>query len=346
MNMIFACFPFLWLIKQARCENVLMVIGGQYFNASTRLRTAINNVEVLGPGKSCEVAPLPTPLYGMTAGLLGDTVYVCGGFHRYYRWQCYEYSQRSKSWVESTIRMENATGFPASVSDGHQYFIGGGREYVFEKPQDPWGYFSALRTISIHGRMENFASLPEALADYCLVISNTGGRRRLWAVGGSNKPQRYKVEVYAKNLDVPRSSWIKMPDLPDARMWQRCVFTEYDGQNGILVLGGYYNGISSMFLPLEDRSGRSLETFGLNRNMPRWEYVAGLTKERKWGPAVGFIGSNLVVAGGGDYGDETVDILRGGSWQRSNIDMIYKREFCVGVTLPQRWFPECQFGNL
>ena len=33
-----------------------------------------------------------------------------------------------------------------------------------------------------------------------------------------------------------------------------------------------------MFLPLEDARGRSLETFGRNRNMPRWEYLSGLTK--------------------------------------------------------------------
>ena len=59
---------------------------------------------------------------------------------------------------------------------------------------------------------------------------------------------------------------------------QGCVAMEIAGQHGILVTGGYYNGVSSMFLPLEDRGGRSLETFGNERNMPRWEYVGGLTK--------------------------------------------------------------------
>ena len=59
---------------------------------------------------------------------------------------------------------------------------------------------------------------------------------------------------------------------------QGCVAMEIAGQHGILVTGGYYNGVSSMFLPLEDRGGRSLETFGTDRNMPRWEYVGGLTK--------------------------------------------------------------------
>ena len=181
--------------------------------------------------------------------------------------------------------------------------------------------------------------------------------RRLWVIGGSNAPQRSKVEVFAKNLDDVDSSWIKMPDLPDKRMWPGCVVTSVGEQQGILVVGGYYNGVSSMFLPLQDSRGHSLETFGHNRNMPRWEYVGGLTKvhfitvkrekvffqERKWGFAFGYIGSSLAAAGGGDYGDETVDVLEHGSWRRSRVKMMVKREFSAGVTVPSHWFPECQF---
>ena len=37
------------------CDNVLMVIGGQYFNATTRLHDMVHQVEVLGPRGSCEV---------------------------------------------------------------------------------------------------------------------------------------------------------------------------------------------------------------------------------------------------------------------------------------------------
>ena len=32
-----------------------MVLGGQYFNTSTRLHDMVHQVEVLGPTKSCEV---------------------------------------------------------------------------------------------------------------------------------------------------------------------------------------------------------------------------------------------------------------------------------------------------
>ena len=61
-----------------------------------------------------------------------------------------------------------------------------------------------------------------------------------------------------------------------------------------------------MFLPLEQAGPphTSLETFGPGRDQPRWEWMSSLTKERKWGAAVGMIGSELALAGGGDYGDE------------------------------------------
>lgn len=58
---------------------------------------------------------------------------------------------------------------------------------------------------------------------------------------------------------------------------------------------------------------------------------------------MGFIGDKVAVAGGGDYGDETVDIMEGAGWRRSEVSMAYKREFCVGVTVPSHWFPHCSF---
>ena len=39
-------------------------------------------------------------------------------------------------------------------------------------------------------------------------------------LGGSTSPQRYRVEVLARELDSPTAAWVRMPDLLDARMWQ------------------------------------------------------------------------------------------------------------------------------
>ena len=63
----------------------MMVLGGQFFNASSRLHDMVDQVEVVGTRTSCQVAPLPSPLYGLTAARLGEKVVACGGFNQYYR---------------------------------------------------------------------------------------------------------------------------------------------------------------------------------------------------------------------------------------------------------------------
>ena len=49
---------------------------------------------------------------------------------------------------------------------------------------------------------------------------------------------RYRKTVHARDLDNPGRGWVKMPDLPDARMWQGCVVTQVSDQRGIMVIGG------------------------------------------------------------------------------------------------------------
>ena len=44
--------------------------------------------------------------------------------------------------------------------------------------------------------------------------------------------QRYRTEVYAKDLSQPNSPWMTMPELPDARMWHGCVEAQVDGVQG------------------------------------------------------------------------------------------------------------------
>jgi hypothetical protein len=38
--------------------------------------------------------------------------------------------------------------------------------------------------------------------------------------------------------------------------------------------------------------------------------LGSLPEERKWGPALGSVDGQLSIAGGKDYGDDTVDVYR------------------------------------
>ncbi len=102
-----------------------------------------------------------------------------------------------------------------------------------------------------------------------------------------------------------------------------------------MVAGGYYNGIGTMFLPLS--GGAS------------WRWLSFLPAERKWGPALGAVDGVLNVAGGKNYGDNTVDEMAmatadGTLWATSPTKrMRHKREFSAHATVPTEWFPECGF---
>ncbi len=56
-------------------------------------------------------------------------------------------------------------------------------------------------------------------------------------------------------------------------------------QVGIVVAGGYYNGLSTMFYPLNNNYNKE------------WEWMGNLPSERKWGPALGIVNGVLTIAG-------------------------------------------------
>jgi len=330
----------------ARTAEVLMVIGGQSFNSTTRGHDHISQVEVIGSTNSCVLPhPFPTPVYGLTAGRVGDSVVACGGFLHYYRAECYMFSKYSGQWSVAP-GLGAPTAFPAAVAVADEYFVGGGRTWVYGvgggRDAASWRFYDTFRVFR-SGSWEALPPLPYPVADACMAVTTNGGRRRLWLMGGSDFPQRYKPEVFTMDLNSPSDGWTPMPPMLEARMWQQCTATVIEGNLGILVVGGYYNGGSSMWLPLADRQGNSLEVFGPRRDLPKWEWLSSLSQERKWLPAMGYVGEHLTLAGGGDYGDETVETLHGRDWRRSRVKMHYKREFAVGVSVPQEWFPECAF---
>jgi len=322
--------------------DVLMVIGGQFYNTTSRHHENTGAVEIVGLNSSCEIHGLPTPLHGMSAARLGDKVVTCGGYHDYYRWQCYEYTPSRGVWVESRVRLTKPSAFMATLATDNEFYVAGGRNFRSGdgSKAENWFWWDSLLKLE-NDQWQKVVDLPEPLADACLVRTYLKGKRRMWLIGGSNSPQRYKSDVYSIELGSEQPEWKRMPNMPEERMWHVCAFTEVEGEKGILVAGGYYNGFSSMWLPLEDRNGNSLETHGLTGDQPRWEWFSTLTEERKWIAGLGKIGPYFALAGGGAYGDNTVEILSGNTFQRIGVEMRYKREFTAGVTVPSEWFPHC-----
>ena len=93
-----------------------------------------------------------------------------------------------------------------------------------------------------------------------------------------------------------------------------------------------------MFLPLASHlNGRNVQ--------PEWKWFASLPEERKWGVALGRVDGIVTVAGGDNYGDNTIDEYDPTRkvWQRAERKLLHKREFAAYATVPEKWFPQCRF---
>ena len=74
------------------------------------------------------------------------------------------------------------------------------------------------------------------------------------------------------------------------------------------------------------------------------EELQMLGDPRRWAPAVGSVGDSLVVAGGGNWGSDTIEIFDKATkkW-RTGGKMRFRREYSASVTVDSSWFPQCNF---
>jgi len=134
-----------------------------------------------------------------------------------------------------------------------------------------------------------------------------------------------------------------------------------------LISGGYHTGRLAMFYSFDEAylksgilSGNGSWETAVSDRCPLiirrgasplflqflffYNYIQGwLPAQRQWGPSFGLVAGVPTIAGGMDYGDETLDEFRGWSdWRRNDgKTMRYKREFSAAVTVPNYWFPHC-----
>ncbi|CAB4054376.1 unnamed protein product [Lepeophtheirus salmonis] len=71
---------------------------------------------------------------------------------------------------------------------------------------------------------------------------------------------------------------------------------------------------------------------------------APLTEDRKWKPAIGLVNGQLIVATGGNYGDNRIEVYDGERhWTLRRDKLRYKREYAGHTKVPHYWFPHCRF---
>jgi len=155
------------------------------------------------------------------------------------------------------------------------------------------------------------------------------------------RQQRPRQRSSSRSEDNNRWEWRDdlIPHIIGPRTWHGCVLTNVDEEAGILISGGYHTGRLAMFYSFDEAYLKS----GILSGNGSWETAGWLPAQRQWGPSLGLVAGVPTIAGGMDYGDETLDEFRGWSdWRRNDgKTMRYKREFSAAVTVPNYWFPHC-----
>ncbi len=333
------CLLLSLFVNDCLCYDALLVAGGYFHqNGQDRMWSSVELLTGSGNGSSCEVASLPEPRIGLTVSRLRNVIVACGGFYRYISRECFTYRPGAGRWTRGPNLPSQELMYASSAGDGDSLFIAGGRNWNYDL--NLWRYSNETWRYDLDGgRWTRLPDLNEPTADGCLV-SIAG---HLIYIGGSDARYRY--------ADDPSKAWVLLrgsnrwrddifAPLLAPRMWHACHVTRVGREVGVLLIGGYYNGKAGMFLPLNSDFDRRR-----HRRPIRWRWFAQLPAERKWGAALGTINGQLAIAGGRNYGDNTVDVFdeNYGRWIRSSKMFLRgKREFASHATVPTQWFPHCQ----
>jgi len=169
--------------------DVLMVIGGRYYDHGRNAHIELSSVEVVGPSGTCQVADLPESRHGHSAVRLGDNVVVCGGLsgrHIHERKECFIYSGTTQKWKQIEEPAPAGLAFSGMASHGNCIYIVGGREnlYTGDALERNWKHSPATMEYCTTRKGINawrfLANLSEPISDGCSAVVDG----RLWHVGG------------------------------------------------------------------------------------------------------------------------------------------------------------------
>ncbi|XP_071744613.1 uncharacterized protein [Lepeophtheirus salmonis] len=314
------------LNKPLLAIDVLLIAGGVYRNLTTQLNVPLSSVEIVGPTGSCEISPLPEPRQSLSVVRVGNSVFACGGFYIYERTECFEYIPEIQRWLMGP-RLGKALIFSGAVSFQNRLVLIGGRRFNYGTGS--WDYLKDIQVWDSESKLwiHPYPPLPYAIADACVFTYGS----RVIIIGGSNGMYQYS--------DDPGRVWVLVnntwrddivPPILGPRMWHSCEVIHKGNEVGFMLVGGYYNGFSTMYWPLDG---------------PRhWEWMGPLTEDRKWKPAIGLVNGQLIVATGGNYGDNRIEVYDGERhWTLRRDKLRYKREYAGHTKVPHYWFPHCRF---
>jgi len=160
----------------------------------------------------------------------------------------------------------------------------------------------------------------------------TDSSKRKHKVWRKNRKKEKKVDPTRPSLGGSEAGR-RRPEEKMVGQGCACAVTTLNGEEGIVVAGGVWQG------------GRKVAWVPLNRpGPPLIEEIGPLKEARRWRPGVGRIAGQLVVLGGGDWGSSSVEVLHDNNrFKLLEHGMEDRRENTAAVTVDSSFFEGCDF---
>jgi len=233
--LVFGCY----LAVRTSGFDVLMVIGGRYYDHTRNAHIELSSVEVIGPSSTCLLPDLPESRHGHSAARLGDQVLVCGGLsgrHIHERRECFIYSAIKQTWKMVEEPAPAGLAFSGMGTSGNCVYVVGGREnlYTADGLDRTWKHSGAVMEYCTTRKGINawrfLANLTSPVSDGCAAVVDG----RLWLVGGEQEvsllgpaQKKWKERVADEPLDIELANRAlkpalqhPLPALPDVPWWE------------------------------------------------------------------------------------------------------------------------------
>ncbi|TRY67807.1 hypothetical protein TCAL_02278 [Tigriopus californicus] len=318
--------------RQARCINgfmtrlecvrpdAMILIGGK-----SDTYGVLSSVELVTGRGVCRgaVPELPAMRWrAITSTLEKDKVITCGGVNIFGdpKSNCWILSfDPDPSWSVASP-MNVARDAAAWAFEENALFVFGGSLGKLS------GYTDSVEMYNINsGQWVEGPSMTSSRYSHCAVSLGNGSVIVTGGYGGLNLAERF---------DINTGAWTPLPQLNPIRAQHGCALVNFDGKEGVIVVGGDSGGTrlkDVRFLPLE--------------NPNEWKKLEDLNTAR-WGrPAVGVIGGRITVAAGwnGVKDLDTVEYYdeRETKWKLTSSRLQTERRWPSSTPISLSVFPKC-----
>merc|ERR1712062_601127 len=257
-----------------------------------------------------------TDVWGATGGLVGNTPLICGGYQRRYQNSCYSLKEDGTWKLESNLNTARNSAANGKVIMNNKLVIAGGSSNE--------NYLDTIEVVAPNTRSRTLPiRLPVAMWGSCIVPWDTN---TFMIIGGYSGGSRRKQTHF---IHMANNTYTNGPNLRLARHYLACHTMKIDGEDFIIVAGGWYAFKSTEYLQKANYGSGWKKSVDLPAGITNHEIVA--SKDNK-----------VLYTIGNSYSSDDKDIYKftcpnsitDCSWTKIPTQLQYGRYDTVAMTIP------------